>query len=155
MARDPRIYFDPPPPRADEAQVRSGKGEGEGSPTLKYLGKVAMLIPAEIVGAYQLVIGLIGKVSDETVRPWLYRGSFIICAVLTAVYMAKRMTDHEKKKHLWVFVLAFVIWAYGLSAERIFWSGIWWTEEYFRGVVLALGSLWLGAFNLPEKLKQK
>lgn len=154
MARDPRIYFDPPKPRADQPAVKSGTGEEKGSPALKYLGKVAMLIPAEIVGAYQCAIGIIGTVPDEAVRPWLYRGGVVLCAIATALYMAKRMSDYEKKKHLWVFVLAFVIWAFGLSAEKLFWAS-WWTHESTRGLVLLFGSLWLGLFDLPEKLKPK
>ena len=151
-SRDPRIYFDPPKPRRDEAITRSGK-EDSGSSASKYLGKVAMLIPAEIIAGYQFAMGLVGSIPSEVARPWIYRGSFVLGAIFTALYIAKRMTEQEKKKHLSVYVLAFVIWAYGLSAQHLLPEG-WWSHESARGLVLLFGSLWLGLFDLPEKAKQ-
>ena len=146
MDHDPRIYFDPD---LDDAKVYSGKGA---SGPLKFLGKVAMMIPGEVVVGYQFIMGLIPTVPNADARPWLYLGSFILFAILTAVYMGNRMTGFERRKHLWLFVLAYIVWAYGLSGDKLVPIG-WWTHESARGIVLAVGSLLLGIPKLPKKRK--
>ena len=142
MSREQRIYFDPSP---DEAQTFAGKKK---SPVASYASKVGKLIPGEVVAGYQAAMGLATGVPDQG-RQWIYWACSLVGLVVTVVYIAGAMTKLQRKKHLFVYGLAFVVWAYGLSGNKLVPEG-WWTHESTRGVVLVLGSMLLGCFKLPK-----
>ncbi len=84
------------------------------------LKKVAKLVPGELLTGYMGLISLSMNVENPAVLPWLFVISFILCLVLTPIYL-QRMADAGKPKrnHLIVSTVAFVIWAYFVSGQQV------------------------------------
>ena len=112
-----RLYYPPPQPGALAAGKKKPKFDIQD--TAK---KVALLIPSELVTAYSGLISLSQNVKHESWRPWLFGFSFVLCLVLTPIYLWN-MRDKGKTKpiriHLIVSTLAFVVWAYFTSGQQV------------------------------------
>ena len=83
--------------------------------------KVAKLIPSELITAYTALISFAGNVTSAMTKNLCYGFSFVLCLVLTPIYLNK-MADagQPKKVHLAVSSVAFVVWAYFISGKQIF-----------------------------------
>jgi hypothetical protein len=105
-----------------------------------YFARVAKYIPGEIVALYIGAAGILKTVGKEDARlvPPVYWGIFLICLVLTPIYLSRTALKGQPKRiHLIVSTVAFVVWAYALGGlpDLMSWYRSW------------LGSLGLLAFS--------
>ena len=110
--------------------------------------KVAKLIPAELITAYTALISFAaGETVPGSARPWCFVGSFVLCLVLTPLYLNK-MADPGKPKmaHLIVSSIGFVVWAYFTSGQQVLAS---FNQHWYSNGV---ASMVLLAFSLVSAL---
>lgn len=109
-----RLYYDKP------ANAASLAGGSPPNPAKDYLEKVAKLIPSEVLAVYLGLIGWVPAVRFAVSKTWLYAGVFLLCLVLTPLYLSA-MADKNKPKriHLIVSTIAFPIWAYSVSGGSV------------------------------------
>ena len=105
----------------------------------KYAEKVAKLIPGEIIAGYITLTGLVPLISLAGVDKWFYAGIFVLCLILTPIYL-KSLADSDKpsRRHLVISTFAFVFWAYAVSGAVV-------VPEIHDA---AIASILLGAFSL-------
>ena len=127
-----RLYYSQPKALAAVAAVAgapaaagaaAGGGAPQPPPTKGFdindtATKVAKLVPAELITAYTALIGFAANAGSA--RVWCSVGAFVLCLVLTPIYLNK-MADAGKPKmaHLIVSSVAFVVWAYFISGQQI------------------------------------
>ena len=104
-----RLYYEQPTTKTNMV--------GGGADVLKdRLEKVAKIIPGEIIAVYLFCIGLVPLIRAVFLQPWFYYGIFVVCLVLTPVYLNwQAEKGRPKMGHLIVSTLAFVLWAYAVS----------------------------------------
>jgi hypothetical protein len=86
----------------------------------RYLEKVAKLVPSEIIAGYVGLVGLVPLVHNREARPWIYLVVFVLCIVLTPLYLRFQANTHKPYKiHVLVSTIAFVVWAYSISGAAI------------------------------------
>jgi hypothetical protein len=109
-----RLYY----PRSDaDATLVSGKDTAS-----EYLEKMVKMIPSEIVTLYIFLLGFVPKVEivPDDNKIFLYGTIFFLCLVLTPTYLYSIADKTKKYKlHLAYSTLAFIIWAYTISAGTI------------------------------------
>jgi FtsH-binding integral membrane protein len=141
--QDSRIYFDPPTTAAVTTAARRGEQSKQ------FLGKVAKLVPVEIVGAYKAATLLVPLIKPDTIHIWFYWGLFALGLVGTFWYVGWRMTGFAKQRHLLVYCAAYVVWAYAVSGKQLL------PEPYYQdalaGIVLIIASVIFGNIKLPAK----
>ena len=117
-----RLYY-PPEVRAaaSDAGVRSAAGSDQaGGSGSEWPQKIAKLIPTELVTAYGALSGAILVVEMEAWRPPLYLVSFVLCMILTPIYLRKADPNNlPKRNHLIVSTIAFPVWAYLVSGNAV------------------------------------
>jgi hypothetical protein len=87
---------------------------------MRYLEKVAKLVPSEIIAGYLTVIGFVPLVKVPDAHPWIYGFLFVLCFTLTPLYLnAQAERDRPKRMHLILSSLAFVVWAYVVSGNEV------------------------------------
>jgi hypothetical protein len=85
-----------------------------------YFEKVSKLIPSEVLAGYLTLLGLIPAVKPISVHGPLYLGIFSLCLILTPCYMNfQAEKDKPKAVHLTLSTIAFVVWAYVTSGDKI------------------------------------
>jgi hypothetical protein len=109
-----RLYY---PKAANTATLVGGQPPNAAK---DYLEKVAKLIPSEVLAVYLGLIGWVPAVRFAVSKTWLYAGVFLVCLVLTPLYLSA-MADKNKPKriHLIVSTIAFPIWAYSVSGGSV------------------------------------
>ena len=118
-----------------------------------FLEKVAKMIPGEILAAYVTLVGIVPSMRNPGWRPYAYLVFFLICLVMTPVYLWM-MRDQEgdnrgkpTRVQIIVSTLAFVVWAYAVSAS----SAI--PDYYDPGIASAamvLFTLFSGIVPVPQ-----
>jgi hypothetical protein len=95
--------------------------------------RLAKYIPAEIMSIYTIAIGgLVSSKPDPDIAPYIALGLIVVFLFATFVYFARLAPSKESKRaHLVASPIAFVAWAYPLSAPLI---GTW-----FIGWVAIIG----------------
>jgi hypothetical protein len=92
--------------------------ESEHSEAMRYLEKVAKLVPSEILAGYVTLIGFVPLVHQTAAQPWLYAAIFVTCLGLTPVYLnAQAEHGKPKRNHLVLSTAAFIVWAYSISGS--------------------------------------
>ena len=93
----------------------------DSSPEVKsYLEKIAKLIPSEVIAGYITLIGLLVAVKNLELRVVFYAIAFVLCLVLTPIYLNYQSDPGKPKKiHLCVSMVAFVVWAYATSGLQV------------------------------------
>ena len=105
-----RIYFDPPIKAAAFAAKKGEKAKGA-------LGKLAQLIPGEVLGAYGAALGTL-HFFEPAQQPWIGLTCFILGIICTAWYVGWQIgPGFKKQRHLLVYMAAFAIWAYSLTGK--------------------------------------
>jgi hypothetical protein len=106
-----RLYYPKP---ATTANLAAGTPQNTAK---EYLEKVAKLVPSEVLAVYLGLVGWVPAVKLAISKSWLYAGCFAICLVLTPIYLAKMSEKGKPKRmHLILSTIAFVVWAYSVSA---------------------------------------
>jgi hypothetical protein len=145
--RGGRIWFDRP---VTEAVLHAGKGQE----TKEYLQKVASLVPAEIVAAYNLVISLVTGIQPKEWQAGFYWLCFCAGVLGTAAYTNWQIgKGWEKVRHLAVYVCAFVVWAYAISGSKLLPFPYY--QDAIAGIILVVVSLALGKVPLPEEPEKR
>ena len=127
----PRLYYDKPPGTGTMSSATNN--------TKEFGGKVAKLIPVEIIAGYLPLIGLVEAVKLENLRPGLYILVFVVCLAMVPIYLNwQSEKDKPKRVHIIVSTLAFPIWAYAVSGHIIL-------PQFYDG---ALANIILGLFTL-------
>ena len=108
------IYYDPPvnPQGAAFAPKKEER-------TKDALGKIARLVPGPVLGAYGASLGTLPlfKVQEQH---WVGLALFILGMVGTAWIVGWQMGGNVvKRRHIGVYVLAFAVWAYSLTGEKV------------------------------------
>lgn len=111
-----RLYYEESIARPVMRSRRAGSQE--------YLEKVAKLVPAEIIAGYIALVGFVPLIRMTDLHPWFFAAGFLLCLVLTPVYLnSQAEQDRPKSRHLVVSTIAFVLWAYAVSGS-VAWPGI-------------------------------
>lgn len=85
-----------------------------------FFEKIAKLIPSEIIAGYITLIRLLATLKNPGMRPVFYAVAFILCLVLTPIYLNYQAEPGKPKKiHLIVSTFAFVVWAYATSGQQV------------------------------------
>lgn len=115
-----RLYYEQPV-GASAAQGASGRSATERSGGAgRFLEKVAKLVPSEIVAGYLVLIGFVPLVRAESWKPWIHAAVFLLCLVLTPIYLNRQAEPGKPKRtHLIVSTCAFVVWAYATSGALV------------------------------------
>jgi hypothetical protein len=119
-----RLYY-PPEVRAAASADRTrgvvdGDDQGGGGSGSEWPQKIAKLIPTELVTAYGALGAAILTIEEEAWRAPLYIASFVLCLVLTPVYLYRADANNlPKRNHLIVSTLAFPVWAYLVSGKVV------------------------------------
>lgn len=116
-----RLYYEPAvraaATRAVSGETDDGRNTGAAS---EWPQKIAKLIPAELITAYGALGGAILTVELTRLRQPLYIAAFLLCMVLTPIYLRKAdANDLPKRNHLIVSTLAFPVWAYLVSGKVV------------------------------------
>ena len=131
-------------------RVSTKSYEAAGGPAADtYFDKVVKYIPADIVGAWTAVTGLITgatKVSSTTVL-WIV---FVVGVVLTAAWTWKQTTEPKRKTavtQIVISTIAFVVWVFALGGPFATWG--FYNPVY--GSLLLIGyTLVVGVINPTE-----
>jgi hypothetical protein len=109
-----RLYYPKP---VTSANLTAGTPQ---STTKEYLEKIAKLVPSEVLALYLALVGWVPAVKPAISKSWLYAGCFVVCLVLTPLYLSK-MADKgkPKRRHLVISTLAFGVWAYSVSGANV------------------------------------
>jgi hypothetical protein len=118
----------------------------EGPSVRSYLEKVAKLVPSEVIAGYLTLIGFVSAVKDTSIHGLLYVIIFLFCLVLTPIYF-RLQADKGKPYlvHLTLSTLAFAVWAYATSGDRVFPQAY---DPAIASIVLVAFSLISGAIPL-------
>ena len=142
MPLESRIYFDPPATEA--AAFSSTKGEkAKGA-----LGKLARLIPGEVLGAYGAALGSLSLFAPAH-QPWVGLTCFVLGIISTAWYVGWQIgKGFKRQRHLLVYMAAFAIWAYSLTGK----IALPWIYYPGLGTLLPIGAaLVVNKIKLPKK----
>ena len=115
-----RLYY---PPEVRAVSTDSGvrvAANGDQTGGTEWPQKIAKLIPTELVTAYGALCGAILVIEREAWRLPLYLTSFVLCMILTPVYLRKADANNlPKRNHLIVSTIAFPVWAYLVSGNAV------------------------------------
>ena len=115
-----RLFYETPKLVKGILPKKEPEAENTQSAPLKYLEKVSKLVPSEIVAGYIALVGLVPNIRLELVRPWIYLVVFVLCLVLTPIYLNLQADSGKpKRNHLLVSSIAFIVWAYTISGSII------------------------------------
>lgn len=110
-----RLYYEK---NYDPTQPKAFAGESQGFSD--YLDKVARLIPSEIIAGYLTMIGFVGSVKNIQVQNVIAWIVFAIGLILTPIYLNNvSEIDKPKRNHLILSTVAFLVWAYVTTGERL------------------------------------
>jgi hypothetical protein len=133
-----RIYFDPLATEAKTFSATNDKAKDA-------LGKIAQLIPGEILGGYGAALSTVPLFPAQS-QQWVALGCFILGVVGTAWYVGWQIGKRiSAQKHVLVYCLSFAVWAYSLTGKTalpwIYQSGVAALAPIILGVLLANISL--------------
>jgi len=95
--------------------------EGQGDGAKLYLEKISKLVPSEVLAGYLTLVGLVAAISHPQLQNLSYYGSFFLCLFLTPLYLNYQAEGNRPKlNHLMVSTIAFVVWAYAMSGDKVF-----------------------------------
>jgi hypothetical protein len=106
------------------------------APTSTYADKLVKLIPAEWVGAYIAIKGILD--SGQGVPHEVYYGTILILSALLPLYL-RRVLAIESKSQILVTTASFLIWVFSLGGDHV--GAISWYEPYQGSVLLILWTL--------------
>ena len=111
-----RLYY----PKTADAKLATGGGGGNGLDVGDTAKKIGKLIPVEIVTAYAAMVSASMAIRWTQVRFPAFVVCFIICLVLTPIYL-NSVADPGKPKQNQILVgtAAFPIWAYLISGSQV------------------------------------
>ncbi len=125
----------------------AGPSGGAPAPTTDdYLSRLAKYIPAEIVGLFLFVTGVIPETPgpSNTTAQWVV---FAVCCVLTFVYMW-HATRREGGKALWPQVIlatiAFPVWVFAIGGP---FKGFAWYQSWIAALALGFTTVVFGMFE--------
>jgi len=142
MPLDSRIYFDPPATEAAAfAATKGTKAKGA-------LGKLAQLIPGEVLGAYGAALGTL-SLFDPAHQRWVGLTCFILGIICTGWYVGWQIgSGFKRQRHLLVYMAAFAIWAYALTGK----TALPWIYYPSVGALLPIGAaVIVNKIKLPKK----
>lgn len=110
-----RLYYEK---KHDPTQPKAFAGEDKGFSD--YLGKVARLIPSEVIAGYLTMIGFVGSIKNlqtQIIIAWVI---FAMGLILTPLYLNKVAdADKPKRNHLILSTIAFLVWAYVTTGKQL------------------------------------
>lgn len=115
----------------------------EGGNAQSYLEKVAKLVPSEVIAGYLAMVGFVPSIENEGVKPTVLWSIFGLCLILTPLYLNSQSEQGRPKNiHLIVSTIAFVVWAYATTGDKLL-------PAFYQA---AIGSIVLVAFSLISGL---
>jgi len=109
-----RLYY---PPKISGELVGGEEGAIDFGDAAKKIGKI---IPSELVTAYGALVSASSAIHFESLRVPIFVLCFVVCLVLTPIYLAKAADEGKpKRNHLIVSTVAFPIWAYLVSGNQV------------------------------------
>ena len=109
-----RLYYEP------KVTARLTGDDPQPDNLKNYLEKIAKLIPTEIVAAYLTLIGFIKIDTSTENHQYYYVAAALFCCVGTYFYL-DALADKGKPKniHIILSVIAFAIWAYSTTGDKL------------------------------------
>jgi len=115
----------PPPPAPDAARANANE----------FTQKIVKMVPSELVTAYTAGIAVISDVANEETRMIAYAVTFLVCLVLTPIYLNQQAEPGMPKwTHIIISTLAFPVWAYLVSGNVI-------VPQYYDGSIALLATI--------------
>ncbi len=106
-----------------------------------YMEKIVKIIPAEIIGIYVFFVGIVDTfpVSISDIIKWTV---FLSMLILIPLAFSKMNTKKKPiRNHIIISCLAFVVWAYSLSGEKMLGSA------YFHPAIASVSLMLFTAFT--------
>jgi hypothetical protein len=92
-------------------------------------------------------MGIVTKVTNQALHLWLYGAIFIVCLILTPIYLNRfAESGKPKKRQLLLGTLAFLVWAYATSGQFVFGQSY---DPAIAAIVLGLFSLASAVVPIP------
>ena len=141
-----RLHYDQAPQVFSDREFNSpvpGGAARSGGSTNSFLEKVAKLVPSEIIAGYLAMMGFVPQIEGDaqSIAGW---GIYGLCQVLTPVYLNTQAEAGKPKLiHLLLSTIAFAIWAYVTTGDKLL------PEGYYQA---AIGSIVLVAFSLVSAI---
>lgn len=133
-----RLYY--------EISEQTPRTRTRGKSSSEYFEKVAKLVPAELIAGYVALIGFVPLIRNSNLHPWFFGASFLLCLVLTPIYLnSQAEKGRPKRNHLVVSTVAFVFWAYAVSGSTT-WPAI--HDPAIASILLVAFSLVSGRIHL-------
>lgn len=115
------------PVSATPDAARSGANE--------FTQKIVKMVPSELVTAYTAGVAVISDVASEKARMIAYGITFLVCFVLTPIYLNQQAEPGMPKwTHIIISTLAFPVWAYLVSGNVI-------VPQYYDGSIALLATI--------------
>ncbi len=106
------------------------------SQTSTYTDKLAKLIPAEWVGAYIAIKGILD--SAQGAPHAVYYGTTLFLLLLLPLYL-RCVLAVESKMQIFVTTASFVVWVFSLGGDHV--GALSWYEPYQGSIALILWTL--------------
>jgi hypothetical protein len=101
----------------------------------EFTQKIVKMVPSELVTAYTAGIAVISDVANEETRMIAYGVTFLVCLVLTPIYLNQQAEPGMPKwTHIVISTLAFPVWAYLVSGNVI-------VPQYYDGSIALLATI--------------
>ncbi|WP_417449767.1 hypothetical protein [Kordiimonas sp.] len=101
----------------------------------EFTQKMVKMVPAELVTAYTAAVAVISDVASDKARMIAYAITFVVCLVLTPVYLNNEAEPGRPKwTHIIISTLAFPVWAYLVSGNQIM-------PAYYNGSIALLATI--------------
>ena len=122
---------------ANFMQTMSGSPDSSAASTDagEFTQKIVKMVPTELVTAYTAAVGVISDVANEETRMIAYAVTFLVCLILTPIYLNQQAEAGKPKVvHIVLSTLAFPVWAYLVSGNQII-------PEYYDGSLALLATI--------------
>ena len=115
-----------------------------------YFDKVVKYIPADIIGAWVAVTGIVNGASEHDSRTALLWIAFALFVVLTGLWTWKQTEESGKpaaKRQIGISTTAFGVWVFALGGPFVSLS---WYDPVYGSFLLIVYTLFVGIINPPE-----
>ncbi len=122
---------------------------GSGTRIDTYFDKVIKFIPADLIGAWVTVTGLINTATNVPTSTILWI-AFIIGAILTAIWTLRQTKEPKKRPAITQTVIstgAFIVWVFALGGP---FATLGFYRSLYGSLLLILYTLVVALINPPE-----
>ncbi|MEL6384270.1 MAG: hypothetical protein AAFQ89_17800 [Cyanobacteria bacterium J06626_18] len=115
-----------------------------------YFDKVIKYIPADVVAAWTVVVGLVSSAGEQIPKATILWVAYAFGLLMTGLWTWKQTEDKKKpfaKTQIGIAVIAFAIWVAAIGGPFDFWPAY---ERLYGSLLLIAYTLTVGLVTPPE-----